>query len=90
MELSNLKLKKLLIFQEELPKLEKSKILYLLFVERELFKYKYRRKMKKIILKNVLYFEKLNFQTSSLKNFLYFRRNFQSLKNQKFHIFCLL
>ena len=90
MELSNLKLKKLLIFQEELPKLEKSKILYLLFVERELFKYKYRRKMKKIILKNVLYFEKLKFQTSSLKNFLYFRRNFQRLKNQKFHIFCLL
>ena len=45
------------------------------------------RKMKKIpLLKCFLYFGKCSFLTSSLKNFLYFRKEFARLENQKFLI----
>ena len=41
-------------------------------------------KRKKSALKKLLIFRKLNFLDPSLKNFLYFRRDLQSPKNQNF------
>ena len=42
------------------------------------------------LLKSFLYFGKLNFLAASLKNFYFSGGNWQSLKNKKNHIFCLL
>ena len=49
-------------------------------------------KKKKTLLKSLLHFRKWNVLTTSLKNFLYFRRNFQGLeiKNCPFALWYLL
>ena len=87
MELSNLKLKKLLIFQEELPKLEKSKILYLFFVERELFKYKNKRKMKKNHSEKCLIFREIEVSNLKLKKLLIFQEELPKTEKSKISYF---